>query len=82
MVRNISLERQEKKKDAFVKLANTRVNLILDTMDLLGNLANKNNYCYSNEQSRQIIDTIERKLKFVKSAFDGKVGIKKKFELL
>jgi|TARA_B100000085_G_C18284845_1_gene407736 hypothetical protein len=66
----------------FKRLAEKRTNEILDVLDKLANLGNKNNYDYTELQASQIIHAIEGKLEVVKNAFNGKVVVKKKFELL
>ncbi len=57
------------KKEKFSELANNRVNKALNLMRLIGNLANKSHYSYSEEDSKQIISALESELKTLKSKF-------------
>ena len=66
----------------FKRLAEKRTNEILDLLDKLANLGNKSNYEYTSEEAKQIIHAVESKFSVVKNAFNGKVVVKKKFELL
>jgi hypothetical protein len=43
------------KSAKFVELANKRVNKALKDIQLIGNLSNRQNYEYSDEQAKQII---------------------------
>ena len=74
--------RYEHKTSSFKRLAEKRTNEILNLLDTLANLGNKNNYEYSEEQAKQIIHAIESKFEVVKNSFNGKIVVKKKFELL
>ena len=42
-------------------------------MQLIGNLANRNNYDYTEKHVKQIIETLESELKMLKSKFGEKV---------
>jgi hypothetical protein len=74
--------RYEHKTSSFKRLAEKRTNEILNLLDILANLGNKNNYEYTEEQAKQIIHAIESKFEVVKNSFNGKIVVKKKFELL
>lgn len=50
----------ETKEMRFIRLAQARMTKINDQFDLLGNLANKNNYKYTESQIDQIINEIKR----------------------
>ena len=66
----------------FVALANKRVNRALEDMRLIQNLANRNNYTYSDADARQIIKTLKERLKDVEQAFEaGSQNEKTVFEL-
>ncbi|MBJ8107144.1 MULTISPECIES: hypothetical protein [Bacillus cereus group] len=58
-----------KKADKFKELAEKRVSDTLKKLQLIGNLANKNNYEYTDEQVKQIIDTLDSEIKSLKSKF-------------
>lgn len=57
------------KSDNFKRLAEKRVTETVKKMRLIGNLANKNNYDYSEAQARKIISTLENELKILKTRF-------------
>ncbi len=52
-----------KDRDKFVKLANQRVNRVIKGLQLIGNLANRSNYSYTEEDIRQIFQTLKAELK-------------------
>lgn len=62
----------ETKKERFKRIAEKRTNVIIDTVRLLGNCSNKNNYDYSEEQIKQIFSAIESELKSAKMKFEKK----------
>lgn len=53
----------------FVELANKRVNRALKDIQLIGNLANKQNYEFNDEQARKIIRALQQELDGVKQSF-------------
>ena len=59
------------KRERFVRIAEQRTNLILETLRLLGNCANRSNYDYSDEDIRKIFGAIEKELKNTKNKFLG-----------
>lgn len=69
------------KEENFKRLAENRTNKIIDMLHLLGNLSNKSNYSYSEEQVESIFSAIEQELKIQKSRFAAKQEIKRKFRL-
>lgn len=60
------------KKERFIKIAENRTNNIINTLRLLGNCSNKNNYEYTQEQIRQIFNAIDSELKTTKMKFEKK----------
>lgn len=72
---------QESKHECFKRLAEKRTNKILDMIDLIGNLSNKANYEYSNEEVEQIFSAIQIRLIEVKKMFESKSKNKKVFSL-
>ena len=60
------------KKERFMKIAEKRTNNIINTLRLLGNCSNKNNYEYTNEQVKQIFSAIETELRLTKIKFEKK----------
>lgn len=61
----------DRKREAFKKVATKRVQRILDTLALLSNCANKNNYSYSEEDVSLMFSEIEKALKTTKDAFNA-----------
>lgn len=55
--------------DKFEELAEKRVSETLKKLQLIGNLANKNNYDYTELHVKQIIDTLESEIKILKNKF-------------
>ena len=71
-----------KKAENFVRLAEARTNKIIDMVLLLGNLSNKTNYSYTNEQVEAIFDSIQQALDETKQKFiEESTQKRKKFRL-
>ncbi len=69
----------ESRSDKFKRLATQRTNAVLDKLRLLGNLANKSNYDYSDEDLKKIFSIIESQMRTTKTKFTG--AYINKFEL-
>ena len=66
----------------FIELANNRVNKTIKDMQLIGNLANKQNYDYTEQQAKQIIKALQQELDDVKQVFtNANISTKKTFAL-
>lgn len=74
------MDNEEMKKVRFIKIAENRTNRILDTIKLLGNCANKNNYLYTEDQVKQIFTAIDQELKNCKQKFIEAQSNKKEFK--
>ena len=61
------------KLEKFEQLAEKRVSDTLKRLQLIGNLANKNNYDYTEAHVKQIIDTLENEIKSLKNKFGEEV---------
>ena len=73
---------KETKDERFRRLAEARVNKILDLFRLLGNLSGKANYIYSREQVEQIFTALQSELITVKMRFlQEQESSKKRFSL-
>lgn len=59
------------KRDKFVKLANSRVTSTLDKIRLIGNLADKRYYEYSENDIKKMFDALNKELNLVKSKFSN-----------
>ena len=70
------------KEAKFVELAEKRVNKALESLRLVGNLANKANYEYSPEDAKKILAALQSELTAVRSKFlNEHSGPDKKFRL-
>lgn len=69
----------ETKHEKFKRIAERRVNSIIDQIRILGNLSNTSNYEYSLDEVHQIFKTIEVELKNTKEMFEFEN--EKKFKL-
>lgn len=59
------------KRKKFVDLAEARVNRAIKDISLIGNLANKAAYDYSDEDARKIFRALQKELDAAKSRFTG-----------
>ena len=60
---------KEDPRHAFVRLAEARTNKILKGLELLGNLSNKSNYSYEDEDVKKIFKAIGEKSAAVSAKF-------------
>ena len=75
---------REKDRDKFVDLANKRVSKALQTIQLIGNLSNRSNYDYTEEDVAKIFRALQEEIAVCKKRFDlalKKQGTKKLFNL-
>lgn len=59
----------ENRKEKFRRLAIYRTNVVLEKLRILGNLANKANYDYTDEEVIKIFTAIESQLRTIKYMF-------------
>jgi mitochondrial fission protein ELM1 len=57
------------KSAKFIELANKRVNKAIKDIKLVANLANKQNYEYSEDQARKIVKALQHEIDLVKQSF-------------
>ena len=57
------------KAEKFVELANKRVNKAIKCLKLVSNLANRNNYQYTDEQARKIVKALQKEVEAVRQSF-------------
>jgi len=69
------------KRERFVRIVERRVNRILDDLDSLGKCSNRRNYEYSDEDVRKIFREIEKKIREIKSVFQGTSKEKNRFKI-
>lgn len=65
----MSAANRESKRQRFERLAQKRVTEALRRLRLVGNLANRANYDYSEEHVRQILDALDVEFKQLKGRF-------------
>jgi hypothetical protein len=65
----------------FVTLAEQRTNTAIKNMQLIGNLANRRNYEYTEAQATRIIAVLEEELRELKAKFRSASKSNKKFKL-
>ena len=70
---------QETNKAKFIRLIEKRVNKVINSMRLVGNLANRSNYSYTEDDAKRVIDAIEEELRLLKRRFEAS-GEKEKKE--
>lgn len=61
----------DKKSQRFRRLGEKRVTNLIKHIRLIGNLANKNNYSYSENEVKQIFTAIESELELAKKKFEN-----------
>ena len=69
----------ETRSERFKRLAVFRTNAVLEKLRILGNLSNKTNYDYSDEEIKKIFSAIDVQLKTIRVRFSG--STKNEFKL-
>lgn len=59
----------ETKQERFKRLAKLRGDRVLKDIQLLGNLSNKNNYNYTDQDVRKLFSALEEELRISKARF-------------
>jgi hypothetical protein len=59
------------KSEKFVELANKRVNRALKDIQLIGNLSNRRNYEFTDEQAKKIVKALQQELDVLKHSFQN-----------
>lgn len=62
---------REKDRQKFIDLANKRVNSAIKTIKLIGNLSNKSNYSYTENDVKMIFSALQKELKQAKDKFSS-----------
>lgn len=60
------------KEERFKRLAQLRANRILKDLKLLGNLSNRNNYAFSEQDTKVIFNAIKDELRTTEMKFENK----------
>jgi hypothetical protein len=69
------------RRQKFVELAEKRTNRAINDIRLVGNLANRNNYEYSDADSKAILRALEEELKILRAKFEQSSRGEKEFKL-
>jgi len=69
------------KRDRFIRIAERRVNQIIENLNNLGKCSNRRNYEYSEGDIKKIFREIERKVKETRLRFQGKGNGQSRFTL-
>ena len=59
----------ETSREKFVRLTEARVNNLIKTIRLVGNLSNRSNYSYTNKDVDKIFRSIEKELREARARF-------------
>lgn len=68
------------KMDKFEELGEKRMNEAIKKIRLIGNLANKNNYEYTEDHVKEIISTLENEISLLKNKFKKNEDIQVDFK--
>jgi hypothetical protein len=63
---------RDEDREKFVKLAQARVNRVIKDIQLIGNLSNRSNYDYSDEDITKIFKALNEELSLCRKRFDRK----------
>jgi hypothetical protein len=66
------------KRDNFVRLAESRVTRAIEALRVIGNLSNRSNYEYDEEDIKKIINTLQTEINSLKSQFIIRTAVKDK----
>lgn len=69
------------KRDNFIRLTEGRVTRAIDSIRVIGNLSNRSNYEYTEEDSKKIIDALQSEVNALKVQFKPKPTSNKGFKL-
>jgi hypothetical protein len=72
---------QNEKRRRFVRLAEKRVTRTIKDLELIGNLANRHNYDYTDEDSKKILAALEHELRQLRLKFSVSDRDSKTFKL-
>lgn len=72
---------EQTREQRFTRLAEQRVNVILDKLRLLGQLSNRSNYEYTDAQVEAIFKAIQKDLNATKAKFRDGERTRKRFTL-
>ena len=70
----VYLQLMRDKRTKFVELANKRVTRCIKDLKLVGNLANKANYEFTDEDAKKIIRALQREVESIRARFSENGG--------
>ena len=68
------MESSKQRRQRFEKVASNRVQRILDTLNLLQNCANQNNYEYGEKDVEQMFNEINKAVKETRTVFNNEMS--------
>lgn len=71
---------KETKEERFTRVAEKRINRVLESLRVLSNCSNRRMYNWSDEQLKKIWYTIDRELRSCKQSFENKKPNKFRFK--
>ena len=63
---------RDEDREKFVRLAEARVTKALKDIKLIGNLSNRSNYSYTEQDAKKIYQSLRRAIDEMKAKFDSK----------
>ena len=76
------IKNRSKSRDNFKRLAESRMDKALKSIRLVGNLSNRNNYSYNDDEAKKLVKALEDEVKLVKSKFSvSEARLNDKFRL-
>ena len=72
---------RETKEEKFIRLAERRVNVVMERLTMLGQLSDRKNYSYTDSQISKIFRAIESDVKATKAKFREGSTARKRFTL-
>ena len=76
----VSAEPLSKNRQQFIRLIEERMRLALKALDRVGNLSNKTNYHYKDDEAIKIIESLQEKTNEVAKKFEAGMKFKEKKE--
>lgn len=70
----VNMDGKRDARNKFIELANKRVTRTIKDLRLVGNLANKRAYSYSENDAKKIIRALQREVDVLKARFRGDDG--------
>jgi hypothetical protein len=78
---NKKINQNNDKRERFIRIAEKRVNNILNNLDSLGKCSNRKNYEYNQKDVKKIFSEIDKKTREIKQMYQSSGTNKNKFRL-